>query len=330
MGGGKEEDAKAPSGCYSSPPASAWRYRWHGGANPFAPHGFQDESDFREAFMLIGSHMSIAGGVDKSFARGESLGLEVMQIFTKNNNQWAGKQLTLDVIDRYFAERERTGIHLVFAHDSYLINLCATDKSILERSRNALLDELKRCDLLDIPYLVVHPGSHMGDGENSGLKRIAASINAVFRKLPRGRAVILLENTAGQGTNLGYRFEHLAEIRSMVREAERIGCCFDTCHAFAAGYDLSKPSGCRGVFKRLDETVGLEHLKAFHFNDCKRELGSRVDRHEHIGKGTIGKEAFRFLMRSRRFRNHPMALETPKSEDLHEDVENIATLKALL
>jgi deoxyribonuclease-4 len=288
------------------------------------------ETRSKEAFMLIGSHMSIAGGVDKAFARGESLGLEAMQIFTKNNNQWDGKPLTSDAIDRYFAERERTGIDLVFAHDSYLINLCATDKSILERSRNALLDELKRCDLLDIPYLVIHPGSHMGAGERWGLKKIAASINLVFKKLSRGKAMILLENTAGQGTNLGYRFEHLAEIRWLVAEPKRIGYCFDTCHAFAAGYDIGTFAGCRKVIRMFDETVGLEKLKAFHFNDCKRELGSRVDRHEHIGKGTIGEGAFRFLMKSPRFKNHPMALETPKSEDFHEDLENIALLKALL
>lgn len=280
--------------------------------------------------MRIGSHMSIAGGVDKAFARGESVGLEVMQIFTKNNNQWEGKPFDPDTVNRYFQERERTGIDLVFSHDSYLINLCATNPDTLERSRRAMLDELQRCDELEIPYLVAHPGSHLGEGESKGLKKIAQSLNGIFRKLPKGKAILLLENTAGQGTNLGYRFEHLAEIRDQVKEPERVGICFDTCHAYAAGYDLSTEAGFKKVFKELDKTVGLERLKVFHLNDSKKPLGSRVDRHDHIGKGTLGLEAFRFLMRSRKFKNHPFALETPKSEDLHEDVENIATLKSLL
>lgn len=280
--------------------------------------------------MRIGSHMSIAGGVDKAFARGKSVGLEVMQIFTKNNNQWEGKPFDVETIDRYFQERDRTGIDLVFAHDSYLINLCATNPDTLQRSRRAMLDELQRCDHLDIPYLVAHPGSHLGEGETKGLKKIAQSLNDVFRKIPKGKAMLLLENTAGQGTNLGHRFEHLAEIIDQVKEPERVGVCFDTCHAYAAGYDLSTSAGCKKVFKELDQTVGLDRLKVFHLNDSKKAMGSRVDRHDHIGKGTLGLEAFRFLMRSRKFKNHPFALETPKSEDLHEDLENIATLKSLL
>ena len=274
--------------------------------------------------------MSIAGGVDKAFARGESIGLEVMQIFTKNNNQWEAKSFETATLDRYFTERERTGIDLVFAHDSYLINLCATNADTLDRSRRAMLDELQRCDRLEIPYLVAHPGSHLGAGESQGLKKIAQSLNGVFKKIPKGKTMLLLENTAGQGTNLGYRFEHLAEIIAQVKEPERIGVCFDTCHAFAAGYDLSSQVGCKRVFKELDASVGLEQVKVFHLNDSKKPLGSRVDRHDHIGKGTLGLEAFRFLMRSRAFKNHPFALETPKSEDLHEDVENIAKLKALI
>jgi deoxyribonuclease-4 len=279
--------------------------------------------------MLIGSHMSVAGGVDKAFARGEPLGLQAMQIFTKNQNQWEAKPIPSDVVDRFFAERERTGISPVIAHDSYLINLCAPDTTTLERSRKAMLDELERCDLLEIPCLVAHPGSHLGRGESWGLAAIADSINQVFAQNSRGRAMLLLETTAGQGTNLGYRFEHLAEIRSLVKHKERIGYCLDTCHIFAAGYDCSTKAACERLFKEFDRIAGLEHLKLFHINDSKKPLGSRVDRHEHIGQGAVGLEIFRFLMRSRKFARHPMALETPKSEDYHEDIENIARLKAL-
>jgi deoxyribonuclease-4 len=280
--------------------------------------------------MRIGSHMSTSGGVDKAFARGEALGLEVMQIFTKNQNQWKAKPIPPEVVERYFKERERTGIGAVFAHGSYLINLCAADKETLKRSRKALLDEFERCDLLDIPYLVAHPGSHLGKGESQGLAAIAESINIVFASHPKGKVMLLLENTAGQGTNLGYRFEHLAEIRSKVENQERVGVCFDTCHAFAAGYDLSNEAACKKVFADLDRQVGIERLKVFHINDSKKPLGSRVDRHDHIGKGQMGLAVFRYLMRSRKFARHPMALETPKSEDYHEDLENIAQLKALL
>jgi len=280
--------------------------------------------------VKIGSHMSTAGGVDKAFARGESIGLEVMQIFTRNQNQWEAKTLETATIDRFLAERERTGIEPVCAHDSYLINLCALNRTTLARSKKALLDELKRCDLLDIPYLVAHPGSHVGAGESAGIAKVAENINRVFAKDPKGKAVLLLENTAGQGTNLGYSFEHLAEIRDSVDNRDRVGVCFDTCHAVAAGYDLSSESKCRRVFKKFDCMVGLDLLKVFHLNDSKKPLGSRVDRHEHIGEGHVGLAAFKFLMRSRKFRYHPMALETPKSEDLHEDVKNIRVLKSLL
>lgn len=274
--------------------------------------------------------MSISGGVDKAFARGESVGLEVMQIFTKNNNQWRGKPFDAETLRKYFEERERTGIRLVFSHASYLINLCAVDPENLAKSKAALQDELERCDQLEIPYLVIHPGSHLGEGEEKGIVSVASTLNEVFRNLPKGRAMVCLENTAGQGSNLGYDFEHLAAIRSRVREPERIGYCFDTCHAFAAGYDLGTEQACRKTLKEFDSKAGLEHLKVFHFNDSKKPLGSRRDRHEHIGEGEIGIEAFRYFMRSRKFKNHPMALETPKSEDLHEDVENIARLKALV
>lgn len=274
--------------------------------------------------------MSTSGGVDKAFSRAESLGLEVMQIFTRNQNQWTSKPLTTQVIESYFSERERTGIRPVFAHGSYLINLCSPDLTNLEKSRSALLDELRRCDLLEIPYLIIHPGSHLGQGEATGIKAIARSINQVFRDLGDSKAMLLLENTAGQGSNLGYRFEHLADIRSLVEAQERVGICFDTCHAFAAGYEMGCEAACRKIFREIESTTGLDQLKVFHMNDSKKSLGSRIDRHEHIGRGEIGLTIFRFLMRSRKFAKHPMALETPKSEDYHEDIENIQVLKELL
>jgi deoxyribonuclease IV len=274
--------------------------------------------------------MSTSGGVDKAFSRAESLGLEVMQIFTRNQNQWNSKPLPSQVVASYLQERDRTGINTVFAHGSYLINLCSPDKSNLDKSRSALADELQRCDLLEIPYLILHPGSHLGQGEAKGLAAIAESINQVFQDLPNTKTMLLLENTAGQGSNLGYRFEQLAEIRNQIEFQDRTGICFDTCHAFAAGYPMSSESQCRHLFEEMDSTVGLEHLKVFHFNDSKKPLGSRVDRHEHIGKGEIGLTLFRYLMRSKKFSRHPMALETPKSADYHEDLENIQVLKGLL
>ncbi len=273
--------------------------------------------------------MSTSGGVDKAFARAESLGLEVMQIFTRNQNQWEPKPLESAVIEKYLQEKNRTGIDTVFAHGSYLIDLCSPERTNLARSRAALRDELQRCDLLEIPYLIIHPGSHLGQGEAKGLAEISKSINQVFKNLSNSKVMLLLENTAGQGSTLGYRFDQLAEIRNLVDCQEKVGVCFDTCHAFAAGYEMSSEAACRRIFDVIDSTVGLEHLKVFHFNDSKKPLGSRIDRHEHIGKGEIGLTMFRYLMRSRKFAKHPMALETPKSDDYHEDVENIEVLKGL-
>ncbi|KXK37436.1 MAG: Endonuclease 4 [Candidatus Hinthialibacteria bacterium OLB16] len=280
--------------------------------------------------MLFGSHISTAGGVDKAFKLAESLELEVMQIFTRNQNQWNPKPLAGDVISRFLSERDRTGISPVFSHGSYLINLCSTDETTRERSELALQDELMRCDLLEIPYLVLHPGSHMGQGENLGIEKVARAIDRVFSHLPDGNAMLLLENTAGQGSNLGYRFEQLAEIRDQVEQKHRIGFCFDTCHAHAAGYDMLTEPACRGVFEQVKQILGFENLKVFHFNDSVKPLGSRVDRHEHIGKGSLGTCVFGYLLRKREFKNHPMALETPKSPDYHEDRENLAVLKSLI
>jgi deoxyribonuclease-4 len=280
--------------------------------------------------MLIGSHISTAGGVDKAFSLGTSLGLEAMQIFTRNQNQWKSKAIPPATVEAYFKERDRTGINPVFSHGSYLINLATPDPLIQGKSLDALVDELERCDLLEIPYLVLHPGSHLKEGEEVGLKRVSDNLNQAFARTKNLKAMLLLENTAGQGTNLGYRFEHLAIIRDQTEHKQNVGYCFDTCHAFAAGYDLSTEESTAAVIAELDRILGIENLKVFHFNDSKKAMGSRVDRHEHLGKGHMGLAAFRFLMRSPLFTTHPMALETPKSPDYHEDVENIAVLRELL
>ncbi len=279
----------------------------------------------------FGSHMSIAGGVSRAIDRGASIGCQSVQIFLKNNMQWQGAPLTTDEVQRFRQRCRETAIRPVFAHSSYLINLCAVKPSFLRKSIAALIDEVKRAALLGVPFIVLHPGSHMGKGEQHGLERVAESLVEVFRATPRARVRIALETTAGQGTNLGWCLEHLAEIYRLVgRRRGRLGVCVDTCHVFAAGHDLRTAAGYRRLMRVIDASVGLDQVLAFHVNDSKTSLGSRRDRHAHIGQGKIGLEGFRHLVRDRRWRETPMVLETPKSNDLHEDVENIQRLQALL
>ncbi len=270
--------------------------------------------------------MSIAGGVDRALERGASVGCDAIQIFLKNNMQWAGRKLLPAEVDRFRAQRRVP----VFAHSTYLINLAATNRSFHRRSIAALIDEVERAAALGVPFIVMHPGAHMGAGEAAGLKKIARSLDAVFRATPRARVRIALETTAGQGTNLGYRFEHLAEIYQRVRKPMRLAVCVDTCHLFAAGYDIRTPRRYRQTMRELDRLVGCRQVVAFHLNDSKMPLGSRVDRHAHIGKGKIGLAGFRHVLRDRRWRRLPMVLETPKGEDLQEDVENLKVLRSLL
>ncbi len=217
----------------------------------------------------------------------------------------------------------------MIAHDSYLINLCAVDDAILKKSREAFVDELQRCELLGIPYLNFHPGSHIGKGEEEGIKLIIESLNVAHEKTKDFRVLSVLETTAGQGSAIGYRFEHLHRIIDGVNEPERMAVCIDTCHIFAAGYDISTKYGYEKTIKEFDDVIGLERLVAFHVNDSKKPLGSRVDRHEHIGKGAIGLDGFRFLMQDERLVHIPKILETPKSEDLEEDRMNLSLLKKL-
>ncbi|MBD3308899.1 deoxyribonuclease IV [candidate division KSB3 bacterium] len=281
--------------------------------------------------MLLGSHVSIAGGLHKAFGVAQEIGCTAIQIFTKNANRWQAKPLQPKQIERFLIEWKASGIASVVVHDSYLINLGTPKDDLLHKSREALLIELQRCQALQIPYLVMHPGAHVGSGEEAGLKRVAASFDYVHEQTPGYATQILVETTAGQGTNLGYCFEHLATILDLVKQPERLGICFDTCHAFAAGYELRTEAGYHEAFERFDKILGLERLKAIHLNDSLKGLGSRVDRHQGIGQGILGLEPFRFIMNDPRLTSIPKILETPKGDDpVQADRENLRILRSLL
>ena len=279
---------------------------------------------------ILGAHMSIAGGVDRALARGAEVGCEAIQMFNKSSNQWRAKPLTADEIGRFRSLQIEKGISPVVSHGSYLVNLASPDAAMYRRSINAFGEEIDRCEALGIPYLVTHPGSHMGAGAPEGLARVTAALDELLDARPAGHVSILLETTAGQGDNVGHRFEHLRTILEASRHPGRLGVCVDTCHIFAAGYDLRTPAGYDSVMGELDRIVGLSRVAAFHLNDCKKDLGCRVDRHEHIGKGKLGIEAFRCLMNDARFEGVPMLLETPKGEDCAEDRVNLALLRSLI
>lgn len=280
--------------------------------------------------QLLGAHTSIAGGVSTSVDRAAKLGFTAMQIFTKNNNRWFAKPLEENEIILFKEKLAASEIKFVVAHDSYLINLCAANKEILEKSRKAFVDELERCELLGIPFLNFHPGSHGGQGEKDGLKIIAESINIAHEKTKGFKVGSMLELTAGQGTALGYTFEHIAEIIEMVEEKNRMSVCIDTAHIFAAGYDIRSPKAYKKTMKEFDNIIGLNRLRCFHMNDSKKDLGSRVDRHEHIGKGFIGLEGFANIMNDKKIEKIPKVLETPKGKEQLEDLENLKTLKSLI
>jgi deoxyribonuclease IV len=279
--------------------------------------------------ILLGAHMSIAGGVHTAIERGRSIGCTAVQMFVKNNMQWFARPLAREEIRAFLEHRQRSELLSIFAHANYLINLAATNPQFLENSIRALSAELTRADQLELPFLVLHPGAHVGAGEEAGLKKIAASIDRVFEKIPKMKTRIALETTAGQGSCLGHRFEQIAYIIESVREPERLCVCVDTAHIHAAGYDISSEAGVKKTFREFDRVIGLDRLVAIHVNDSKTARGSRVDRHQHIGKGGIGLHAFRFIMRDRRFRKIPKVLETPKGKEMREDVENLRTLREL-
>jgi deoxyribonuclease-4 len=273
--------------------------------------------------------MSIRGGVSMAIERARSIRCIAMQIFVKNNMQWFARPLSREEIRAFLNHVQRSELLSVFGHANYLINLATTNPQFHANSIRALAEELVRADQLELPFLVLHPGAHLGAGEEPGLEKIVDSVDEVFRGIPKVRTKIALEITAGQGSCIGHRFEHLAHIIANVREPERLRVCLDTAHLFAAGYEIGSEPGVRKVFREFDRVIGRSRLVAIHVNDSKTRRGSRVDRHEHIGKGRIGLDAFRFIMRSPRFRKIPKVLETPKGKDLAEDVINLKTLRRL-
>jgi deoxyribonuclease-4 len=280
--------------------------------------------------ILLGAHMSIAGGVDTAIERARSINCTAIQIFVKNNMQWFARPLTREEIRTFREHQQRGELLSIFAHANYLINLAATNGQFHANSIRSLSEELVRADQLELPFLVLHPGAHLGAGEETGLDKIVESIDCVLSGLPKIKTRIALETTAGQGSCVGNKFEHLAYIISRAREPKRLCVCLDTAHVFAAGYDIRSEASARKAFREFDRLIGLDRLVAIHLNDSKTVCGSRVDRHEHIGKGKIGLPPFRFIMRDRRFRGIPKVLETPKSKDLREDVENLRTLRRLI
>jgi deoxyribonuclease-4 len=281
--------------------------------------------------LLLGAHMSIAEGVDLAPLRGQQVGCRTIQLFTKSSNQWRARPLPPEEIERFRANLQTTGIAPAVAHDSYLINLASTDPALHHKSMAAFLEELERAEALGIPYLVAHPGAHMGAGEEAGLRQVAISIRELLKRTRGYQVQAVLETTAGQGTSLGHRFEQIAAILDQIGLPERTGVCLDTCHVFAAGYDIRTPDGYASVIREFDRTVGIANLKVIHLNDSKKGLGCRVDRHEHIGKGAIGLEAFRCLVTDPCLRGLPMIIETPKDNDfVSADSRNLRTLQRLV
>ncbi|MEM6328873.1 MAG: deoxyribonuclease IV [Planctomycetota bacterium] len=280
---------------------------------------------------ILGAHMSIAGGYHKAVAAAYAAGCDCVQLFTKNNNQWRAKEITADDADRFQQALAETGVRHPISHDSYLINLATPDDALWTKSIDAFVVELRRADQLGIPYVVAHPGAYTTSSEQAGLARIAAALDEVHRQTPGIKSECLLETTAGQGSNLGWRFEHLAAILEAVADPDRLGVCFDTCHVFAAGYPMGTAKEYKATMKELNATVGVKRVKAFHLNDSQKPLGSRKDRHAGIGRGEMGVEPFRHLLGDRRFRKTPMYLETPKGEEAGRSLDevNLELLRSL-
>ena len=278
----------------------------------------------------FGAHISTAGGVSKAFARAQAVGCDAMQIFTRNNNRWATKPIDAKELRRWQEQRQKSEIFPIVSHSSYLINLASADDALWHKSIDAMVDELERAEALGLLGVVLHPGSPKDMGEEYGIQRIARGLELCHQRTEHFNTLTLLETTAGTGRNLGYRFAQLGAIRAQVASSQRIAVCLDTCHIFAAGYDIRTPEGYAQTMDEFDAEIGLDLLRCFHFNDSKHDLGSRKDRHEHIGQGFIGLDGFRYIINDPRFAHVPMLLETPKSKDMHEDVENLAVLRRLI
>jgi len=279
---------------------------------------------------LFGAHMSIAGGLANAFERIDLVGGHALQIFTKNQRQWFAAPLTAAEISAFNAARRKWGDLPIAAHDSYLINLANPEKKAAARAIDAFRDEVRRCAQLAIPYLIMHPGSHLGAGIPAGLATLTANLDRAIAQAAGDSVTVLLETTAGQGTGLGARFDELASVLEHSGYSEQLGVCLDTCHIFAAGYDIRTPRVYERTMREFDRKIGLDRLKFVHLNDSKKELDSRVDRHEHIGQGRIGLAGFRLLVNDPRLTDLPMVLETPKQKDLAADRKNLAILEKLL
>lgn len=279
---------------------------------------------------FLGAHMSIAGGVDLAISRIGEIGGESLQIYTKNQRQWRSPSLTEEVVQRFRGRHRESGSMPVAAHDAYLINLASPDPVTIRQSVTAFSDELRRASRLGIPFLVAHPGSHLGKGVSTGIKRFVNHLDRAINLSETKDVMVLLEITAGQGTNLGSNFEEIGSMIDRSRFSPRLGVCFDTCHAFAAGYDMRTPETYSATFDSFNQHIGLDRIRFFHLNDSKHPLGSRVDRHEHIGRGKLGLGSFRLLLNDPRFKRHPMVLETPKGKDLKNDRRNLKVLRSLM
>ncbi|HTP66747.1 MAG TPA: deoxyribonuclease IV [Geobacteraceae bacterium] len=278
----------------------------------------------------FGAHMSIAGGIHLAPGRGLEVGCGVIQVFTQNSNQWRGKPVSDSDAGLFREKWEESGLREIVSHDIYLINLAAAPGEVREKSMAAFREEMERCSRLGIDKIVMHPGAHLGDGEDTGIKRICAAFDELLEAGPEYRGKVLLEATAGQGSNLGYRFEQLRAIIDGTEHPDRFAVCYDTCHTFAADYDITTPQGYEKTFAEFDRIIGLERLQCFHMNDSKKGLNSRVDRHEHIGQGAMGLQGFRLLVNDPRFALIPKILETPKGDKDEMDAINLKTLRDLI
>lgn len=280
---------------------------------------------------LLGAHFSIAKGLHNALLEAEKYGCSALQLFTKNSNTWKERSLLPEETERFVQTKIETGSEQIATHTSYLINLAADDQKKQALSCHALEMELVRSSQLCIPYVVLHPGSHMGQGEEAGIRKIAENVNKIFDRNPDLKTRLLFETTAGQGTNIGHTFEQIASILDRIQDRCRVGVCLDTSHIFAAGYDIRTETAYHKTIHDFDSTVGLEQIFVIHLNDSKKELGTRVDRHENIGKGTIGNAAFAYIMNERRFQKVPKIIETPKQKgDEDSDRINLDRLRSFL
>ncbi len=266
--------------------------------------------------MIIGGHMSISGGFREAPERANKIGLNSMQVFTKNQRQWIAKPLDIDDVNEYKKNMKSFGIKITVAHASYLVNLAAPADENFKKSIDSMVHELERCDTLNIPYLIFHPGAHMGKGESYGLKRIVQGMDEIISRF-KGKAKITIETTAGQGSNLGYKFEQIQYMLDNVSDKDMVKVCMDTCHIFAAGYELRSKNGYEKTMEEFDNKIGFKNLVAVHLNDSEKALGTRVDRHAQIGFGYIGKQGIKNILFDKRFSEIPLILETPGGEDLY-------------